>query len=76
MHSGNVSGSTHGLIMIPPGHATLVANVRLAVASGAVHHYVPKVEDVKHGLAIWREREDLSSVNRKRLDALLDDWGA
>ena len=34
MHSGKVSGSTHGLIMIPPGHVTLLANIGLASASG------------------------------------------
>ena len=46
MHSGKVSGSTHGLIMLPPGHVTLLANIGLASASGAVYHSVPKIEDV------------------------------
>ena len=76
MHSGKVSGSTHGLIMIPPGHVTLLANIGLASASGAVHHYVVKIEQVKNDLAIWRERDDLSDNDRKRLDAILDSWGA
>ena len=76
MHSGKVSGSTHGLIMIPPGHVTLLANIGPASASGAVHHHVVKIEQVKNDLAIWRERDDLSAIDRKRLDAILDSWGA